>query len=61
VAWPGVAEDGTGYGKRRDVRREIERLRRDMKAAAQRLDFETAAELRDRARKLETEELGIRG
>jgi excinuclease ABC subunit B len=57
---PEVAEDKTAYRSAIEIRREIEKLRRDMRAAAERLDFERAAELRDRARRLEDEELGLR-
>ncbi len=60
VALPEVAESGAGYRDAADVRREIARLRKEMRAAAQRLDFERAAKLRDEARRLEVEELGIR-
>jgi excinuclease ABC subunit B len=58
---PAVEEDGPAYRGAREVRREIEALRREMRAAADRLDFERAAELRDRARKLEAQELGVGG
>ncbi len=40
--------------------REIERLRQEMLGAAERLEFERAAELRDRLRELEDRELRIR-
>ncbi|HYB99191.1 MAG TPA: excinuclease ABC subunit UvrB [Candidatus Limnocylindrales bacterium] len=58
---PEVAEEGPRYQSERDVKAEIERLRRLMREAADRLDFERAADLRDKARKLEQEELGIGG
>ncbi|RMF21359.1 MAG: excinuclease ABC subunit UvrB [Deltaproteobacteria bacterium] len=57
---PEVAEKPAAY-RPGDVRREIERLRKEMRAAAERLDFERAAELRDRALELEREELGVHG
>ena len=38
---------------------EIERLRGEMTQAAKRLDFETAAQLRDRIKDLEARLLGI--
>ncbi|RMD84677.1 MAG: excinuclease ABC subunit UvrB [Candidatus Dadabacteria bacterium] len=57
---PEVAEGRALYA-RGDVRREIERLRKEMRAAAARLDFERAAELRDQALRLEQEELGVHG
>jgi len=56
---PEVAETGPVYANERAVRAEIERLRRLMREAAARLDFERAAELRDKARRLEHEELGL--
>ena len=40
-----------------DLRKTIERLRREMLAAAEALDFERAAELRDQVRQLEAAEL----
>ncbi len=40
-----------------DLRRTLDRLRREMLAAAEALDFETAARLRDRVRQLERAEL----
>jgi len=58
---PAVAEEAPSYRGAREVRREVEALRREMRAAADRLDFERAAELRDRARKLEAQELGVGG
>ncbi|HET6611492.1 MAG TPA: excinuclease ABC subunit UvrB [Kofleriaceae bacterium] len=42
-----------------DIREAIDKLRKEMRAAAGRLDFERAAELRDRARELEHMELTI--
>jgi excinuclease ABC subunit B len=56
---PEVAEEGTRYDSDADAKAEIARLRRLMKEASQRLDFERAAELRDKARKLEQQELGL--
>ncbi|HYC53643.1 MAG TPA: excinuclease ABC subunit UvrB [Candidatus Binatia bacterium] len=56
---PEVAEDAPRYGSERDVKAEIDRLRRLMREAADRLDFERAADLRDKARRLEQEELGL--
>jgi excinuclease ABC subunit B len=41
------------------IKREIARLRDEMKEAARRLEFEKAADLRDRALRLEKEELGV--
>jgi excinuclease ABC subunit B len=59
VTLPAVAEDGHSYRSVREIRHEVEKLRKEMRVAAERLDFERAAELRDRARRLETEELGF--
>jgi excinuclease ABC subunit B len=56
-----VAEDQDIYRSAREIRREVDKLRKEMRAAAERLDFERAAELRDRARRLEDQELGVRG
>jgi len=56
---PAVAEEPTPYRSGGDLRKEIARLRKEMRVAADRLDFEKAAELRDRARVLETQELGV--
>ena len=50
-----VAESRAGYGggkKVKDVEKEIRRLEKEMKAAAKVLEFELAAELRDRIEEL---------
>jgi excinuclease ABC subunit B len=39
----------------------IRKLQKEMKQAADRLDFEAAAELRDRIRDLQNQELALRG
>jgi excinuclease ABC subunit B len=41
------------FGSPQEIQREIQRLRKTMKAAAKELDFEKAAEIRDRIRALE--------
>jgi excinuclease ABC subunit B len=56
---PAVAEPASGYKRGGELRKEIERLRREMQEAADRLDFERAAALRDKARRLQEEELGV--
>ena len=56
-----VAEEGPRYRGADAIRREIAGLRDEMRAAAARLEFEKAAELRDRALRLEKEELGVGG
>ena len=43
-----------------DIPRLIKKLRKDMKAAAERYDFERAAELRDRIFTLQERELDVR-
>ncbi len=58
---PSVAEEPGGYRGADAIRREIKALHDEMRAAASRLDFEKAAELRDRALRLESEELGVGG
>ncbi len=56
---PSVAEDGAVYKNRGELRQEIANLRDQMREAAKRLEFEKAANLRDRALRLEDEELGL--
>jgi excinuclease ABC subunit B len=50
VTVPLVAEGGASAG---DVTRQVTKLRAEMRAAAEALDFERAADLRDRIRALE--------
>jgi len=57
---PEVAEERAQYNER-DAQAEVARLRRLMREASERLDFERAAELRDKAKKLEQQELGLGG
>ena len=49
----------TKYGAA-ELARVIRKLQKEMKEAAQRLEFETAAELRDRIRVLQNQELASR-
>jgi excinuclease ABC subunit B len=58
VDLPLAAEKGTAYGAE-DLPRAIQKLKREMKKAAEKLEFERAAELRDRLRKMEMEEIGL--
>ncbi|HEY2774458.1 MAG TPA: excinuclease ABC subunit UvrB [Candidatus Binatia bacterium] len=58
---PEVAEESPRYGSDADAKAEIARLRRLMREASERLDFERAAELRDKARRIEQQELGLAG
>jgi excinuclease ABC subunit B len=54
---PAVAEPEAEYLPVHAISETVERLKGEMKAAAERLDFERAAELRDRIHKLEKREL----
>ena len=56
---PLAAEKGSEY-RSEELPRVIQRLKKEMKKAAEQLDFETAAELRDRIRTIETKEIGLR-
>ena len=56
---PLAAEQAERYDAREDGRL-VERLRKEMKQAAASLDFERAAELRDRIRRIEERELGLK-
>jgi len=57
---PAVAERVASYGSLDEIRREIDALARAMREAAIRLEFEKAAELRDRMKELEKIELEMR-
>ncbi len=57
---PVVAEKKAEYIARGDISEIIKDLEREMKEAAKRLDFEKAAELRDRIRELKSMDLGIK-
>jgi excinuclease ABC subunit B len=56
---PLAAEKGSEY-RSEELPRVIQRLKKEMKKAAEQLDFETAAELRDRIRTIEAKEIGLR-
>jgi excinuclease ABC subunit B len=56
---PLAAERAVKYGAA-DLPRQIRQLKKEMKEAAERLDFEKAAELRDRIRRMEQDELALR-
>jgi ABC-type multidrug transport system ATPase subunit len=62
VTAPGVVADpSVGYDVApKDIPRVVKKLRKDMLAAAKELDFERAAELRDRIKHLEGLELALR-
>jgi excinuclease ABC subunit B len=52
-----VAEESLLFGSLQEIEREVERLTRQMKKASKELEFEKAAELRDRIRELKQLEL----
>ena len=56
----GVAEAGEEYLAPKEIPRLVKKLRKEMLAAAKELNFEKAAELRDRVKKLEVMELALR-
>ena len=56
---PEIAEDASDYAAGANLRKEIESLRKGMREAADRLDFEKASALRDQALRLEERELGL--
>ncbi|HKL26539.1 MAG TPA: excinuclease ABC subunit UvrB [Desulfuromonadales bacterium] len=58
---PVAAEELEEYRSSQEIQREIERTRDEMLQAAGELDFERAAELRDRMHQLEKRELDMRG
>lgn len=55
-----VAESPEDYLSPKEIPKEVKRLRKEMLAAAKALDFESAAKLRDRVKKLEAMELALR-
>ncbi|HXV48502.1 MAG TPA: excinuclease ABC subunit UvrB, partial [Candidatus Binatia bacterium] len=59
VEIPLAAEPATKYGVA-ELPRQIRKLQKEMKQAAERLEFEKAAELRDRIRALANQELALR-
>lgn len=56
----GIAEAGVEYIAPKEIPKLVKKLRREMLAAAKDLNFEKAAELRDRVKKLEEMELALR-
>lgn len=56
----GIAESGEEYIPPKEIPKLVKKLRKEMLAAAKDLDFEKAAELRDRVKKLEGMELALR-
>jgi len=61
VELPLVAEEEGAYRTPAELRREIERVKKEMLKAAADLEFEKAAGLRDRMLVLEKQELAVRG
>jgi excinuclease ABC subunit B len=59
VEIPIAAERGPQFGLA-EIARQLKQLRKQMKQAAEKLEFEKAAELRDRLRELEAQELALR-
>ena len=57
---PVAAEDEEEYRTAEDLARAVARLRREMRDAAKDLEFERAAELRDRLQHLEAREIELR-
>jgi len=60
VTVPVAAEEEEEYRSAEDVAKAVATLRKQMRAAAQELEFERAAELRDRLQHLEARELELR-
>jgi excinuclease ABC subunit B len=60
VTVPLAAEKAAEYIALNDIPRKIQNLRKQMKKAAQELDFERAAKLRDEIKLLEEKELGLK-
>jgi excinuclease ABC subunit B len=56
---PSVAEPKKEYRAIKNIPQEIEKLKKQMREAAQQLEFERAAELRDRIKKLEEMEISL--
>ncbi len=61
VTVPKVAEKETAYRAARDIPKCIAKLRKEMKQAADNLEFELAAEIRDEIKALEEKELAYMG
>ena len=60
VTVPAVAEEAEDYVSVFDLPKRVSRLKKEMREAAARLDFEKAAELRDRIKSLEKKEMEYR-
>jgi len=55
-----IAADGAAQFRPGEINRKLRKLQKAMKEAAQKLEFERAAELRDQIRQLESAELRLR-
>lgn len=60
VTVPGVAEAGEEYIAPKEIPKQVKKLRKEMLAAAKELNFEKAAGLRDRVKRLEEMDLALR-
>ncbi len=56
---PRVEEEETDYIFKGDLKKVLRRLEKEMHAAARKLEFETAAQLRDRIKKLKEKDLSV--
>jgi excinuclease ABC subunit B len=61
VDLPAVAEAAEEYVPLAEIPKRVAKLHEEMRAAAARLEFERAAELRDRIQRLQAQELALRG
>ena len=61
VAIPLAREDAVAFRSQAELDAHLEQLEREMRAAAENLDFEKAAALRDRIKTLKSRELGLAG
>jgi excinuclease ABC subunit B len=61
VTVPAVAEEMPSFASPKEIPAMIDRLKEEMLRAARGLDFETAAEIRDRIKALSRMELELRG
>ncbi|MGH7835735.1 MAG: excinuclease ABC subunit UvrB, partial [Candidatus Binatia bacterium] len=57
---PLVADKEEKYLAKDEMPRQIDKLKKEMKKAAEKMEFEKAAELRDRIRKLQEKEIGLK-
>jgi excinuclease ABC subunit B len=60
VTVPVAAEEEEGYRSIDQIEKDIKSLEKEMRAAAKNLEFEKAAQLRDRLKKLRSREFGLK-